>query len=777
MIDEYNTERVDNPMAGQDSLSLYLEKILDEWIQARKQQEIEWLEDYQDAMAIPRDDDTRGTGAPRANKSKQLFIGSTRSKIRTAKARIRDTLFGAGAMPFDTTPNKEELRDFADCFETIVEDQLLDMGYKSTMAAGVNAIATYGTGWICGPFVREKSIADFSLDDSIPGMPQMNKSEFTYDEPYYQHARTMDVWPDPDVNSEQEGRGVFWVTPTSAADLQSWRKDKNYKNVSAALLKYEQFTQDSGSYLAEQARSNVERFSKDRRINVVRFFGLVPASMMREWEGEEVQKDEEEHDEHIEIVAIMAGGVTVSAKKSPYRQYRPIRRCVYEEAVEPEMYGVGIARNNRPHQRVTNGAFRLYMEGKGMALLSMWNVDRSKFAPTENFKLYPGKVFERVSGVTPEEADKAMIQYRIDDVTAGWERVIELSEKFSDDDTGISKYTQGQDSSNLNKTATGVSLIMNASSTPLKDVMANIDAMWIEHQIKDLIEWDLEFLDPQLVEKKHGPEMAQKWDAIKKLGTASFMNWRPTGQSTFIAREILANKLQGFLNIVGSNEKFMSETDTRELLEQVWAAMEIGKESPILSDEDLQKQQKGLPPEIQEQMIKAKEEFDNLAKEHQEMQKQNDQLQLQIKNKDGDLQLKSDQIMQKAQADNQKVQMEMQQRTQEFMLSLAAEERSAQREEMMKKYMLDMSEQNKLAIAQLNAASAEQRAMMAEETKQYIAGMQQVAAENQEKNQENDQNPKAIESLTKAIEAMYAQKETKTINIKRTKDGLQGTVS
>lgn len=737
MIDEYNTERVDNPMAGQDSLSLYLEKILDEWVQARKQQEIEWLEDYQDAMAIPRDDDTRGTGTPRANKSKQLFIGSTRSKIRTAKARIRDTLFGAGAMPFDTTPNKEELRDFADCFETIVEDQLLDMGYKSTMAAGINAIATYGTGWICGPFVREKSIADFSLDDSIPGMPQMNKSEFTYDEPYYQHARTMDVWPDPDVNSEQEGRGVFWVTPTSAADLQSWRKDKKYKNVSAALLEYGRYTQDSGSYLAEQARSNVERFSKDRRINVVRFFGLVPASMMREWEGDEGQdegqKDTigEEHDEHIEIVAIMAGGVTVSAKKSPYRQYRPIRRCVYEEAVEPEMYGVGIARNNRPHQRVTNGAFRLYMEGKGMALLSMWNVDRSKFAPTENFKFYPGKVFERVSGTTPEEADKAMIQYRVDDVTGGWERVIELSEKFSDDDTGISKYTQGQDSSNLNKTATGVSLIMNASSTPLKDVMANIDVMWIEHQVKDLIEWDLEFLDPQLVDKKHGPEMAQKWDAIKKLGTASFMNWRPTGQSTFIAREILANKLQGFLNIVGSNEKFMSETDTRELLEQVWAAMEIGKESPILSDEDLQKQQKGLPPEIQEQMIKAKEEFDNLAKEHQEMQKQNDQMMVQLKSKDQELQMKSAEIMQKVQLETQKFQAEMQQKTQEFMLSLASEEKAAQREEMLKKYIADMAAETKIAVASMAANSAEQKALIAEDTKRYVAELNAVTTRSQ----------------------------------------------
>ena len=769
-----------DPLAGFDGLSLYLEKLLDEWVQARKQQELEWLEDYQDAMAIPRDDDTRGTGAPRANKSKQLFIGSTRSKIRTAKARIRDTLFGAGKLPFDTTPNKEELRDFADAFETIVEGQLLDMEYKATLTAGINSISTYGTGWTFGPFVRKATIPDFTVDNSIPGMPQISKTDFEYDEPYYQHGRTMDVWPDPEANTEQTGRGVFWVEPTSSSDLEEWKQDSNYRNVDAALLEYSRYVQDSGSYLAEQARGNVERFSKDGRVNLVRFFGKVPERLLSEWENGETKppEDDEESHKQVDVVVIMAGGIVVNAKKSPYRKYRPTRRCVYEEAVEPEMYGVGIARNNRPHQRVTNGAFRLYMEGKGMALLGMFNVDRSKFKPTENFKLYPGKVFERAEGITPEEAEKAMIQYKMDDVTAGWERVIELSEKFSDDDTGISKYTQGQDSSNLNKTATGVSMIMNASSVPLKDVMANIDSMWIEHHINDLIEWDLEFLDPAVVEKIHGPEIAAKWDAIKKLGTASFMNWRPTGQSTFVSREILAQKLQGFLQIIGSNERFQAETDTRELLEQIWDAMDIGKESPILSDEDLEKKGgKQIPPEIQDQMIKAKEEFDKLAQAHQEMQKQNDQLQMQLKSKDQEIQVKSAAIIQKTQADANKLQIEMQQRTQEFMLSLAAEERQSQREEMLKKYMLDMTEANKVAIAEMNAASAEQRALMAEDTKRYIAELQKTATESAE----NDNTQQVMETMTKAIEAMMSKKEekssSKTIEITRTKNGLRGTVT
>lgn len=631
----FEPREVESTMAGQDSLSLHLEMLHDEWIQARRPQEQEWLEDYQDAMAIARDGDSRGTGVAKANKASPLFIGATRSKIRTAKARIRDSLFSGGRLPFDTSPVKEEFRQHADTFELIVEHQLREDEYPMTLTAGITAEATYGTGWIMGPFVVEKSIDEIVMEEPAPGYRVMGKKEYKYKCPHFEHARTMDVWPDPDAINEQSGKGLFWVSPKPPGDLQDWKDKEQYRNVDAALREYSRYTQDSGSYLAEQARGNVERFTKDGRINLVRFFGRVPAKMLREWETGTVGASDQNTDEerNVEIVAIMAGGIVVRAYKSPYKE-RPARRCVYEEAVEPEMYGVGISRNNRPHQKVVNAAFRLYMEGKGFSLLGMWDVDRSKFSPRENFKMYPGKVFERNPGVTPEEAKQAMIQHKFDDVTAGWENVIALSEKFSDDDTGISKYTQGQDSSNLNKTATGVSMIMNASSVPLKDVMANIDIMWIDKHITDLIEWNLEFLEHETVEKLHGQEHAKRWAQIKQLGSAKFMTWKPTGQSTFIAKEVLANKLQSYMQLALSSEVAVQQVDMRELMEQVWDALDVGKESPVLTDEDLEKQgQPQVPPEIQEQMMLAKKEFDALLADHQKMQQENQSLQLQLHDK------------------------------------------------------------------------------------------------------------------------------------------------
>lgn len=57
----------------------------------------------------------------------------------------------------------------------------------------------------------------------------------------------------------------------------------------------------------------------------------------------------------VDAIVIMAGGVVVKAVENPYSGKSPAHRCQYE-AVEHEMWGVGVAENNAPHQKVTNAA-------------------------------------------------------------------------------------------------------------------------------------------------------------------------------------------------------------------------------------------------------------------------------------------------------------------------------------------------------------------------------------------------------------------------------------
>tara|TARA_Y100000296_G_scaffold74635_1_gene93431 strand:- start:5570 stop:6787 length:1218 start_codon:yes stop_codon:yes gene_type:complete len=297
-------------------------------------------------------------------------------------------------------------------------------------------------------------------------------------------------------------------------------------------------------------------------------------------------------------------------------------RAVYEDE-EEEVWGVGVAENNMPHQKIINAAVRLFMEGKGMALLGTKSVDRSKFLPTEDFRKFPGKVYHFKPGLTPDERKNALIDHVEPDITQGWLSVVQLSEQMSDDDTAITKYTQGDDASNLNKTASGISMIMSASSLPLKEVIQNIDTCWIEPIIECLIDWNLKYLEAETVRRIHGDKAAEVWQTIKNFGKSSFMEWKATGTASFMQKEVLTNKLRAFAQFALSNPQTAAVIDVRELVEQMWDYMEIGRESPVLKDEDGQ----NIPPQVKAQMQQLQQQVQQMGQALQNASAEVDKLQ------------------------------------------------------------------------------------------------------------------------------------------------------
>lgn len=614
-------ETSSDSLQATQGLASLLEGRLMEWERARKPQELKMLDCYQDVMRIPRDNDTKGTGTAKSIKAAGLFIGSTRNKVRAARSKINDALFGNGKLPFDTNPTLEKLAPFADAMEDILTEQLTRGKFKDMLRAGVNTLATYGTGFMFGPFVRKETLKETNVDTSS-GFSVLQETEYDYDFPYFELGNTLDVYPDPESREVDDGLGVFWVTMMSPTTVAAWRDDPRYSNIDAALQGSMDRGSETGSEIAGQLRGNVEYWHKNNRIKVARFFGTVPKNMMQADEGVEsigtptantVAANESDDDRGVvDVIVIMAGGVVVKIDLNPYGGRNPTHRCLYE-ASEHEMWGVGVAENNQPHQKTVNAAFRLFMEGKGMALLGTTSVDRSKFLPTEDFRKFPGKVYQFKPGLSSEERKDALVQHKEEDITNGWIEVIKMSEQFSDDDTGITKYTQGDDSRHLNQTASGISMIMSSASVPIKEVIQNIDSMWIEPIIDCLVDWNIKYLDVETVKRIHGDEIAQIWQQIKQFGKTSFMEWNATGTSSFMQKEVLSSKLHAFATFALGNPITAPKIDATELLQQTWDVMEIGRESPIKKDD----QASQIPPEVQQQMQQMQEA---LQKSEQHMQ-------------------------------------------------------------------------------------------------------------------------------------------------------------
>lgn len=753
-----------DPIQNNTSLASVLEARLMEWEQARKPQELKLLECYRDNMRIPTDEDTRGTGAARAKKAAGIFIGSTRNKIRAARAKITDALFGSGQMPFDTNPTDEKLAPYADLMEDIITEQMERGGFKALLKTGVNTLATYGTGFIFGPFVRQESITETTVE-KLGATTALQETKYAFDMPYFELGNTLDVYPDPEARTIEQGLGAFWVTMESPHTVAAWAGRPGYQNVTQALQGAGDRRNETGSEIASQMRANIEYWYKNDRIKVARFFGKVAKSSLTDKAPAQSEDAIAENTgELVDAIVIMAGGVVVKVDENPYGGKNPTHRCLYE-AVEHEIWGVGVAENNAPHQKVTNAAFRLFMEGKGMALLGTASVDRSKFLPTEDFRKFAGKVYQMKPGLSPDERKSAIEHHIEPDITGGWLDVIRMSEQFSDDDTGITKYTQGDDSSNLNKTATGISMIMSASSLPMKEVIQNIDALWIEPIVECYVNWNLKYLEPETVAKIHGVEKGQLWAQIKEFGKSSFMEWQATGTSSFMQKEVLTNKIRAFAEFALGNPVTAPLVDAKELLQQTWDVMEIGRESPMKDDGPMD-----LPPEMKQKMMEVSQHVDMLE---QQLQQQGQAAQQEI-----------DSLNQKlAKAEGDKMKAEIDAKEAQSMLSVQKAEQAAmeainnaqQSSEPKPEAEPRQQQQQPVVLPDVNGQLAgmmqpiaDVMAMAAQNTEQALAAIAQAQADLSATVQES--NAQTAQMLA-AVAAEVSKPRTSTIEVKKQADG------
>jgi hypothetical protein len=231
-------------------------------------------------------------------------------------------------------------------------------------------------------------------------------------------------------------------------------------------------------------------------------------------------------------------------------------------------WGTGVPRMMRDSQATMNAATRIYLDNVALSSGPMVEVNTDIMASGEDpTELYPWRVFLREGG----DGNQPMVRfYQPQSNSPALVSVIELFRRFADETTALPSYTHGQTQSSLNRTATGISILMSNANIVLKSVIKNIDDFLTQPMIRSLYDWNM------------------TWNQDKNV--KSDMRIIAKGSTALIQKEVQSQRLLQFLSLI-NNPIDAQMVDREKLLTDIAKSLDIDPDEVIKSQEELMNEQ------------------------------------------------------------------------------------------------------------------------------------------------------------------------------------------
>jgi hypothetical protein len=222
----------------------------------------------------------------------------------------------------------------------------------------------------------------------------------------------------------------------------------------------------------------------------------------------------------------------------------------------------------RDSQATMNAATRIYLDNVALSSGPMVEVNTDIMASGEDpTELYPWRVFLREGG----DGNQPMVRfYQPQSNSPALVSVIELFRRFADETTALPSYTHGQTQSSLNRTATGISILMSNANIVLKSVIKNIDDFLTKPMIRSLYDWNMTWNENENVK--------------------SDMRIVAKGSTALIQKEVQSQRLLQFLSLI--NNPLDAQMINREkLLTDIAKSLDIDPDEVIKTDKEMMDEQ------------------------------------------------------------------------------------------------------------------------------------------------------------------------------------------
>lgn len=638
MIEEYEEAAFEKPKESDgtqdhsiESLGSRLAARFQEFKDARKETENEWLKDLRqyngqyepEVLARLEESGARS----------KVFVGLTRTKVMAAYSRIIDLLFQHGDPAFACEPTpvadlspiqvvklreqatqeimmasqmmdpnmnqdlvmarlgelEEEFKDIeqkaadeaAEKMTLEIMDQLLESNADMKLKESILESCIFGAGAVKAGTVKIDTTQSYEkLTNPETGEEGYALSIIEKAAPDVESVSIFDLYPDPYCSSLDDCDGLF---RRHVLTRRQFRELADRPQFDGEMVRYLLKTNRTGNHVEEDHERTRRRIagindhSESNRFEVLEFWGTVDGYELQEHDIE-LPEDADLSDDYNACVWMCSGKV-IKVMLNPISGYKMPYFIFPYERTPHQFWGTGVPRMMRDSQGTMNAATRIWLDNLALSSGPMVEVNTDLLAAGEDpTDIHPWRVFLREGG---DGSMPAVRWYQPVANANGLNQIVEIFRRFADETTSLPSYTHGEQTQGLNKTATGMSMLMGAANVALKSTIKNIDDFLMEPMIKAMYHWNMEFNAKEYI----------KGD-LKIIAR---------GSTALVQKEVQSQRLLQFLSLV-SNPTDIGLVDRNKLLRDIAQSMDIDPDEIVKSEEQIALEQQQA---IQAQMLQG----------------------------------------------------------------------------------------------------------------------------------------------------------------------------
>ena len=397
----------------------------------------------------------------------------------------------------------DEAKKRARAMEEEIDDHLRECKYSIQARDVIKDGCKLGTGIMKGPVTDGKYRSRWQSGKEA--MANVFSLNYENDErPAFWRVNPWDFFPDSDATNMEENEAVYERHMLNKKQLRRLARQPGFDKDSIRRLLKDKPQATVPSYLADlrSITSSYNDMLKDR-YHVWEYHGPLTAEDMQQLsialdqpeKAADMGDDVDPLDE-IQAVVWFCQGEIMKFGIHHLDSGDSIYSVFNLEKDEASIFGFGIPHVMRDPQKALSGAWRVLMDNMGLSSGPQIVINDEVIEPVDGkWELTPRKVWRR-KGTAP--ADKK--PFEVFDIPSHMDellKVIDVSKQNCDEETALPMLAQGEQGTQVTKTAQGMSILMNSVNVVFRRIVKNWDDDMTTANIRRMYDWLMQFSEKE----------------------------------------------------------------------------------------------------------------------------------------------------------------------------------------------------------------------------------------------------------------------------------------